>query len=42
MQSSWELVEEDELIRFPTLTFQEGLPVAVTSIDNADECLILH
>lgn len=42
VQCSWEVVEDDELVHFPILTFQEGLPIAVTSIDNADECLILH
>lgn len=39
---SWQLVEEDDIIRFPVLTFQEGLPIVVKNINDEDECLILH
>lgn len=39
---SWQLVEEDDLIRFPALTFQEGLPIVVKNMNDEDECLILH
>lgn len=39
---SWQLVEEDEFIRFPVPTFQEGLPIVVKNMHDADECLILH
>lgn len=39
---SWQLVEDDEFICFPVMNFQEGFPIVVKSMSDADECLILH
>lgn len=39
---SWQLVEEDEFICFPVMNFQEGFPIVVKNMTDADECLILH
>ncbi|KAH7276424.1 hypothetical protein KP509_39G007100 [Ceratopteris richardii] len=39
---SWQVVGEDDMICFPVMTFQEGFPVVVKDVKDADECLILH
>eukprot|EP00250_Pteridium_aquilinum_P005681 c15737_g1_i1 orf=321-1757(+) len=39
---SWQVVEEDEFICFPVMNFQEGFPIVVKNVMDAEECLILH
>ncbi|MCO5606729.1 hypothetical protein L7F22_060919 [Adiantum nelumboides] len=39
---SWQAVGEDKLICFPAMNFQEGFPIVVKNLMDADECLILH
>ncbi|KAI5068453.1 hypothetical protein GOP47_0016798 [Adiantum capillus-veneris] len=39
---SWQVVGDDDVICFPVMNFQEGFPIVVKSLMDADECLILH
>lgn len=39
---SWQVVGDDDFICFPVMNFQEGFPIVVKNLMDADECLILH